>query len=110
MAFDEGLAHRVRVHLEDRGDVEELRMFGGLGFVVRGNMACGVIERDLVVRLGEEGARDALDEDGVRPFDFTGRPMTGWVFVGPDATSEDEDLERWIDAGVAYALSLDEDG
>lgn len=110
MAFDEGLAHRVQEHLADRQDVEDKRMFGGIGFMVRGNMACGVIEDDLIVRLGEDGAEQALSEEGVRPFDFTGRPMKGWVFVGPDATSDDADLARWVDAGVAFALSLDADG
>lgn len=113
MAFDEGLVHRVQEHLADRADlgpadVEDKRMFGGLGLMVRGNMACGILEDQLIVRLGEEGADAALKEDGVRPFDFTGRPMKGWVYVGPEALSGDEELARWVDAGVDFALSLDE--
>lgn len=85
-------------------------MFGGIGFMVQGKMACGVIGEDLVVRLGKAAAENALKERGVRPFDFTGRPMTGWVFVGPEVLSDDADLARWIDAGVSLVLSLgDED-
>ncbi|HSD24270.1 MAG TPA: TfoX/Sxy family protein [Solirubrobacterales bacterium] len=106
MAYDEDLAERVRELLSPRGAVKELRMFGGVGFTIAGNMAVGVIQEDLIVRLDPEDAEKALAEDGVREFDFTGRPMKGWVFVSPEGTSDDEGLGEWVEAGAGYAASL----
>jgi hypothetical protein len=106
MAYDEGLATRVRDAIGDRPGLAEQRMFGGLAFLVGGNMACGVRGQDLIVRMAAEGADAALQEPGARPFDLTGRPMTGWLQVGPEGHGEDEDLRRWVDRGVAYASSL----
>ena len=106
MAFDEGLADRIREELGARADVSERKMFGGIGFMVGGNMAVGVIGEDLIVRLSGDEAEQALAEDGVREFDFTGRPMKGWVFVAPDQTADDESLSRWVDAGADHAASL----
>ena len=85
VAYDEELAERVREVLAPRSDVSERRMFGGIAFMLGGNMACGVLGEDLIVRLGDEEGEKALAEDGVRPFDFTGKP---------------------IDAGADYAASL----
>jgi hypothetical protein len=81
-------------------------MFGGLAFLVQGNMACGVRGEDLIVRLAADAAESVQDEPGVRPFDLTGRPMKGWLLVGGDGHAEDDDLRRWVDRGVAYAASL----
>ncbi len=106
MAFDEQLAERVRALLSGRVDVDERRMFGGLGLLIAGNMCVGVIGEDLIVRLDPDDAAAALAEPGARPFDFTGRPMRGWLFVGPDATAEDGDLERWVRRAEAFAASL----
>jgi hypothetical protein len=106
MAYDEGLAVRVRELLGDRIGVAEKRMFGGLAFLVNGNMACGVHGDDLIVRLAADATEAALAEPGTRPFDLTGRPMRGWLLVTPDAHAEDQDLRRWIGRGVAYAGSL----
>lgn len=107
MAFDETLAERVRAHLDARGDAAERRMFGGIGFLIAGNMCCGVHGDQLIVRLDPNDAVTLLDtEDGARPFDLTGRPMRGWLFVSPDATAEDTDLERWVRRAEAFASSL----
>ena len=106
MAYDEGLATRVRDAIGDRPGLAEKRMFGGLAFLVDGNMACGVRGDDLIVRLAADAAPSVQDEPGVRPFDLTGRPMKGWLQVGPDGHAEDDDLRRWVDRGVAYATSL----
>ena len=106
MAFDEHLAERVRALLAQRADVDERRMFGGLGLLVAGNMCVGVIGDDLIVRLDPDDAGAALTEPGARPFDFTGRPMRGWLFVSPDATAEDSDLERWVRRAEAFAAGL----
>ena len=106
MAYDQGLATRIREAIGDRSGLAEKQMFGGLAFLVHGNMACGVRGEDLIVRVAADTAEAALAEPGVRPFDLTGRPMTGWLLVDPDGHAEDEDLRRWVDRGLAHASSL----
>ncbi len=107
MAFDENLAQRVRGLLDARADVDERRMFGGIGFLIAGNMCCGVHGEELIVRLDPDEVAELVgSEPGVRPFDMTGRPMRGWLFVAPEATAEDADLERWVRRGEALASSL----
>ena len=106
MAYDEKLADRIRDQLASRSDVTERKMFGGIAFMVGGNMACGVLGEDLIVRLGDEDGERALAEDGVRPFDFTGKPMRNIVYVSPERTSEDDGLSEWVDAGADFAASL----
>jgi len=106
MAYDEGLATRVREVLGDRPGLVEKQMFGGLAFLVHGNMACGVRGEDLIVRVAADTAEAALAEPGVRPFDLTGRPMKGWLLVAADGHAEDEDLRLWVGRGLAYADSL----
>jgi TfoX/Sxy family transcriptional regulator of competence genes len=86
--------------------VSERKMFGGIAFMVAGNMACGVLGEDLIVRLGDDVGESALKEDGVREFDFTGRPMKSIVYVSPERTSDDAELAEWVDAGADYAASL----
>ena len=103
MAFDEELADRVRALISGHGELSERRMFGGIGFMVSGNMAVGVIGENLIVRLDPEEAARALAEPGVREFDFTGRPMKGWVYVGPEVTGDDEQLASWVEAGGGFA-------
>jgi TfoX/Sxy family transcriptional regulator of competence genes len=83
-------------------------MFGGIGFMLDGRMAVGVIGDDLIVRLDPDDARLALKEDGVREFDFTGRRMKGWVYVSPEATAGDAALAGWVEAGAEFAASLAE--
>ena len=106
MAFDETLADRVRYLLEPRSDVSERRMFGGIAFMVAGNMAVGVIKDDLMVRLDPADAERALAEPHTRPMDFTGKPSKGMVYVDPGGTVTDEDLGPWVDAGADFAASL----
>ena len=106
MAYDEGLATRVRDVIGDRPGVDEKKMFGGLAFLLNGNMACGVRGDDLMVRVAADAADAALREPGARLFDMTGRPMKGWLLVAPDGHAEDDDLRRWVDRGLAHAGSL----
>jgi TfoX/Sxy family transcriptional regulator of competence genes len=106
MAYDEGLATRVRELLGAQPGVAEKQMFGGLAFLVHGNMACGVRGDELIVRLAADDTEAVKDEPGVRPFELTGRPMKGWLQVAADGHAEDDDLRRWVDRGVAYAESL----
>jgi TfoX/Sxy family transcriptional regulator of competence genes len=106
MAYDEDLAERVREVLAARSDVSERKMFGGIAFMVAGNMACGVLGEELIVRLGDEEGEKALAEDGVRPFDFTGKPMKGIVYVSPEQLTGDAGLTEWVEAGADHAASL----
>ena len=106
MAYDEGLAERLRAFTEARPECTERKMFGGLCVLVNGNMACGVLGDELVVRLGEDGAEAALSEDGVKPFDFTGRPMKTMVMISQDVLEEDEELGRWVEQGMAFSRTL----
>lgn len=107
MAYDEQLAERVRAALDDHADAGERRMFGGIAFFVAGNMACGVMGDDLMVRVGPEQA-DALvgSEPGVRRMDMKGRPMRGWVLVPAAAAPDDTELNRWVARGVEFAAAL----
>ncbi len=106
MAVDEALAGRVREALGRVEGLSEKRMFGGLAFLVDGNMAVGVHGEDLIVRLAPEQAVDALAEEHVRVFDMTGRPMKGWVLVGPGATASEDGLATWVTRGLDFAESL----
>jgi TfoX/Sxy family transcriptional regulator of competence genes len=106
MAFDEELAQRIRAVLDARSDVDERRMFGGIGFLVAGNMACGVMKDELLVRMEPDDAAALESEAGARRFDMGGRPMKGWLLVAPEATTDDGDLERWVRRGEEFAASL----
>jgi TfoX/Sxy family transcriptional regulator of competence genes len=106
MAYDEGLADRIRDALAARDDVTERKMFGGLAFMVAGNMCCGVIGSEAMLRLGEDGADAALDEPHTRPMDFTGRPMKAMVYVGRAGLEDGAALNGWVQRAVAFAESL----
>jgi hypothetical protein len=106
MAVDEELAGRVREALGGVDGVQEKRMFGGLAFLLKGNMAVGVHGNELIVRLAPEQTDDALVEDDVRIFDMSGRPMKGWILVGSGATSTEDGLGAWVTRGVDFAETL----
>jgi TfoX/Sxy family transcriptional regulator of competence genes len=106
MAYDSNLAARVRERLAGTKGVTELKMFGGWGVTVRGNMAVGVIGDDLIVRVGADRYDDELAKPGARPFDFTGRAMKGWLYVDGTKVANGRSLTRCVDLGVAYATSL----
>lgn len=106
MAYDETLAARIRDHLGDDPSIAEKKMFGGVAYMLHGNMAVGVHKNGLMVRLDADDHEAALAEPGVSEFDLTGRPMRGWVVVGADAISDDSSLASWIERGVEYAGSL----
>lgn len=106
MAYDEGLTERIRMVLSDRPGLVEKKMFGGVGFMLQGNMACGVNKDDLIVRVGPERYGEAVIRPYAKEFDMTGRPMKGWVVVTPPGYENDEDLDSWVEEGVEFALSL----
>jgi hypothetical protein len=106
MAYDEGLAYRVRDIMSEEPGLVEKKMFGGVGFMLNGNMACGVNKEDLIVRVGPDRYEQTVIQPHARPFDFTGRPMKGWVMVGPDGVAADKDLQNWVTQGITFARSL----
>src|SRR5215217_7355770 len=106
MAYDEALADRIRDVLAPRPELSERKMFGGIAFMLAGNMAVGIVGEDLMVRLDVADAERALAEPHTRPMDFTGKPMKNMVYVGPQGTERDEDLAAWVEAGADYASSL----
>ena len=105
MAYDEQLAGRIRTVLADRADVREQRMFGGLTFMVGGNMCCGVHGNELIVRLHPDHEGDALARPHARPMDLTGRRMRGFITVHPDGVKGNR-LNQWVREAVARAESL----
>ncbi len=106
VAYDERLADRVRELVGGREGFSERKMFGGIAFMLHGNMCCGVMDEDLIVRLGDEAGPLALEEPAVRPFDFTGRPMKSTVLVDSSGTADEGELARWVDAGADFASGL----
>jgi hypothetical protein len=103
MAYDENLAARVRQQLSGRDDISERKMFGGLAFMVGDHMACGVLKDELIVRVDPDS--NAASLPSARPFDFTGRPSRGMVYVAPGAIATEDALRGWVDRGVAAALA-----
>ena len=106
MAYDENLNLRLREMLTHVSGLQEKKMFGGVGFLVNGNMACGVHKDSLIVRVGPENYQAALDHEYARVFDMTGRPMTGWVMVAAPGCATDKALSDWVQQGLEFALSL----
>lgn len=106
MAYDEDLANRVREQLAGEERMHEKAMFGGIAFLLAGNMSVGVHGDDLIVRVGPEATDDALAKPHARPFDMTGRPMKGWVLVSREGVRTKRQLAAWVDRGVTFARSL----
>jgi len=107
MAFDEQLAARIRRRLGKKPGLTEKRMFGGLAFLLNGNMCCGVHGDEMIVRLDPADTEQALREKHTRVFDLSGgRPMKGWLLVQPKGLATAAGLGKWVDTGVAYAASL----
>jgi hypothetical protein len=110
MAYDLALADRIRLRIGNRPDLVEKEMFGGIAFLVGGNMAVGVSGDSLMVRVGKDGHDAAMTRPGTRIFDMSGRPMRGWIVVDPIGFSGSGELGLWIDEGVAHALTLPRKG
>jgi TfoX/Sxy family transcriptional regulator of competence genes len=106
MVYDEGLAQRIRELIIDTEGVEEKKMFGGVGFILQGNMACGVNREDLIIRVGPDHYQEALSEPNVKVFDLTGRAMTGWIAVQAPGYQLVSDLRKWVDRGLTFARTL----
>jgi hypothetical protein len=106
MAFSEALAERIRQGLARRKGVEEKTMFGGIGFLLNGNLLVGVWKESLIVRLDPEVGGEALKEPHVRAFDITGRPMRNWVVVESEGVEDDDQLKGWIERATKFVRTL----
>jgi TfoX/Sxy family transcriptional regulator of competence genes len=106
MAYDEGLAERIRGALDDESGITEKKMFGGIAFLLHGKMFVGIVKNDLMVRVGPDAYAEALKKPFARPMDFTGKPMAGYVYVAPKGTREDDALGNWIGRGLKFAATL----
>jgi len=105
VAYNQDLAERVRTALANRTDVEEKKMFGGLSFMVAGQMCCGVLKNDLIVRIEPADFDMLVAQPHVRPFDFTRRPMQGMVYVDNGGLADPETLRRWIQRGTDFVAA-----
>jgi hypothetical protein len=106
MAYDERLANRIRQTFGDRSDITERKMFGGLAFLCRGRMCCGVVGSDLMVRIPEEEVAAVMRGRYVRPMDFTGKPLRGFVYVSPPGCRTTAALRTWLSRGERVALAM----
>ena len=106
MAYDQLLADRVRPLLSRKRNFAEKKMFGGVGFLLRGNMCVGVWKEFLIVRLGVERQEAVMSEPYVLPFDITGKPMRGWAMIEPDGLQNEKNLQRWVEAAVDFVAAL----
>jgi len=106
MAYDEGLAERLREVLQGRRGVTEKRMFGGIAFMVHGHMAVGIVGDALMARVGPEQHATVLRMKHVREMDFTGKPMKGFVYVAPAGIDSQADLEAWVERCVMFVSTL----
>ncbi len=106
MAYSEALADDIRARLSDRPGVSEREMFGGIAFMIDGNMAVGVSGDELMVRVGKDAHEEAVSRPGARTFDMGARPMKGWINVSAEGFATDEDFAAWIDQGVSFAADL----
>jgi TfoX/Sxy family transcriptional regulator of competence genes len=106
LAYDEGLALRIRDVIGGRPDVTEKKMFGGIAFMAGGHMACGIVGAELMVRVGPDAHNDALARPHARLMDITGRPMKGMVMVGREGIVSEEGLREWVERGLGFAGGL----
>ena len=106
MAYSEDLASRIREILAEAGDLEERKMFGGIAFMVGGHMCVGVIGDDLMARVGPDAHEQALEKPHVRPMDFSGRPMKGYVYVAPAGLGIEAKLRKWIQLARDFVATL----
>jgi TfoX/Sxy family transcriptional regulator of competence genes len=106
MAYDEALAARIEQQLAGRDGISQRKMFGGVCYMLHGNMAVGVTGDELMLRLGEAGVNAALTEPHTRPMDFTGRVLKNMVYVAPAGCSTDKQLAKWIERALEFAGSL----
>jgi TfoX/Sxy family transcriptional regulator of competence genes len=110
MPYNQVLAERIQAKLANRPGIIGKKMFGGVGYMLKGNMVCGVIGEDLIVRVGIEQNEAVLSQPYTRPFlaPVGGKPMAGWILVSPEGWEDEQDLSRWVDQAYDFAQTLPE--
>ncbi len=106
MAYDEALADRIGVILKDQPNVVGKKMFGGIAFMVKGNMCCGVVKDTLMARVGPDAYESALAQPHAREMDFTGKSMKGMIYVDPEGLKSEEELKTWVERALEFVLTL----
>jgi hypothetical protein len=106
MPYNTGLADDIRARIGSHPSLTEREMFGGIAFMINGNLAVGVSGEELMVRVGKDAHDEAVALPGARMFDMSARPLRGWVSVAPDGFATDDDFDGWIDRGVSFAETL----
>jgi TfoX/Sxy family transcriptional regulator of competence genes len=106
MAYDQILAQRIRAALPGIPGIIEKKMFGGIAFMIDGNMACAISKDNLMLRISRDDIDAALAQPYVRISDMGGRPMKGWLLIEPAGLQSDDSLKRWIEQAVAFVQSL----
>jgi len=106
MAYDLGLAARCEDFILDKPSISQKRMFGGMAYLLNGNMAFGIHKDHLMVRVGSDAHDASMELPETAPFNLTGRSMKGWILVSPDGIEEDAQLKAWIDRGIRFAETL----
>ena len=106
MAYDLQLEKRLRALIARRTDIHIQKMFGGLGFLLRGHMCFGIWKDSLILRLGQSPAQNALKKKNVRPFDITGRAMKSWVMVAPQGMTTKDSLKHWVQGAIDFVSTL----
>ena len=106
MTYDKTLAQRMLVVLDLQPGLVIKNMFGGVAFMLQGNLACGVLKDEMIVRVGPQRHQQALSQPYTRPFDFSGHPMNGWIMVTPEGCKSDDEIQAWVQQGIDFALSL----
>ena len=107
MTYSETLAKKIRESIKHKRNITEKKMFGGLAFLLKGKMFCGVIKDNLIIRAGPEMYEKALSRPHSRPMDFTGKPMRGFVYVEPQGYKTTDSLSNWIKLGLDYVSKLE---
>jgi len=106
MPYDEGLHERVQDYLESKIKFTYKKMFGGICYLINGNMLGGIINNDLIIRAGTDNCDDLLKEPFTKVFDLTGKIMKGWILVEPEGVETDDQLSYWLQKGIVFANSL----
>jgi len=106
MAYNEELAQRILEVLGPLPGLEAKKMFGGMCYLLRGNMLCGVVDERMIVRLGKERQAEGMTHPHTRPFDYTGKAMSGWLMVEPDGWQSEEDLADWVQVCLEFVRTL----
>lgn len=106
MSYNQELEQRIDQLINSFGEITKKKMFGGIGYMMNGNMCFGIHKEYLILRLSTEKASEMLKEEYTKPFDITGRPMKGWVMISPDKIETEEKLSGFLETGIEFVKSL----